>query len=103
MILEDHLIKGSCDFMAISPSRYFSILLSLLTIGLLVVESSFFSLSHDLDIITSPAPAWLVSFESKYVDVPACQIYLLFGDHRSYRTGDVNSYNSYFNLQKMKL
>ena len=42
--------------------------------------------------MTAPAPSWLESFESNLY------MYLLarFGDHRSYRNGDINSYiNSY--------
>ena len=34
-----------------------------------------FSLSSDLDVMTSPVPAWSVLFESNLVDVPACQIW----------------------------
>ena len=51
--------------------------------------------------MTSPATAWLVSFESNPVDVPAC----LFGDHRSYRTGDINSYIKFYlnNLEKAEI
>ena len=52
-----------------------------------------FSLSRDLDIMTSPAPALLVSFESNIVDVPTCQI------SRSWKTGDINPYiNSYMDI-----
>ena len=51
MVLVCHMIsqviKGSCDF----------------------------SLSRDLGVMTSSAPAPLVSFELNLVDVPACQIY----------------------------
>ena len=38
--------------------------------------------------MTAPAPSWLESFESNLY------MYLLarFGDHRSYRNGDINSY-----------
>ena len=38
VILEDHVIKGSCDFMGRSPSTYLTILLSLVTLGTLVGE-----------------------------------------------------------------
>ena len=41
--LQDHLIKGSCDFMKGSPSLYVTILPSLVTIG-----DNIFKLSCDL-------------------------------------------------------
>ena len=64
--------------------------------------TTFFSLSHDLDVMTSAAPAWLVSFESNLVDAPACQIGRA---HRSYRNRNINSYiNSYMDTSgKAKL
>ena len=64
--------------------------------------TTFFSLSHDLDLMTSAAPAWLVPFESNLVDVPACQIGRA---HRSYRNRNMNSYiNSYMDTSgKAKL
>ena len=34
-----------------------------------------FSMSCDLDVMTSPAPAWLVFCESNPADVPVCQIW----------------------------
>ena len=34
----------------------------------------FFSLSRSLNVMTSPAPTWLVPFQSNPEDVPACQI-----------------------------
>ena len=37
MILQDHVIKGSCDFMGTSPSWYVTILPSLLALGIVVV------------------------------------------------------------------
>ena len=37
------------------------------------------------NVMTSSAPAWLVSFKSNPVDAPAWS-------HRSYRNGDINSY-----------
>ena len=44
--------------------------------------------------MTSPATAWLVSFESTPLDVPACQI----GSQKSYGNEDINSYiSSYIN------
>ena len=48
----------------------------------------FLNLSRDLDVTTSPKPAWFVSFESNPLDVPACQIWI----NRSYRNGNTNSY-----------
>ena len=44
-------------------------------------------MSRDLDAVTSPEPAWLVSLEPNPVDVPIAK----FGDLRSYRDGDINS------------
>ena len=38
VILQDHVIKGSCDFTGRSPSRLVSILSRLVTITILVVE-----------------------------------------------------------------
>ena len=48
--------------------------------------------------MTSPARAWLVSFDSDPADVPACQI-------SWYRNEDINSYiNSYMDtLEKAEL
>ena len=39
MILQEHMIKGSCDFIDRSPSKYFIILLNLVTIDTLIVET----------------------------------------------------------------
>ena len=36
---------------------------------------NFLSLSRDLNVMASPAPAYLVSFETTPLDVPACQIW----------------------------
>ena len=38
VISEDHLIKGSCDFIGGSPSSYVATLSSLMPIGIVVVE-----------------------------------------------------------------
>ena len=38
VILQDYLIKESCDFIGISPSRQFIILQNLVVIGTVVVE-----------------------------------------------------------------
>ena len=45
--------------------------------------------------MTSPAPAWLVSFASNRVDVP---LLAKLGGHRSYRKGDINSYTNSYDL-----
>ena len=38
VISQDHIIKGSCDFIGRNPSRYVMILPSLVAIGTVVVE-----------------------------------------------------------------
>ena len=45
--------------------------------------------------MTSPAPAWLVSFASNRVDVP---LLAKLGGHRSYRKGDINSCTNSYDL-----
>ena len=72
MIRQDHVIKGSCDFISRSPSSY-----DPAKFGSLRHSGSgeVFGLSRDLDVMMSPIPAWLVSFESALFDVPACQIW----------------------------
>ena len=42
VILQDHMINGSCDFMSRSPSREVTILPSLGAIGTLIVEIELF-------------------------------------------------------------
>ena len=83
VVSQDHVIKGSCDFIGRSPSRYHvTTLPSLMAIGTLIVEIVF-SLSRDFNVTTSPVPAWLASFESNPVTVSACQIWWN-GDTHSY-------------------
>ena len=38
VILQDHVVKGSCDFIGGSPSWYVTTLQSLVAIGIVVVE-----------------------------------------------------------------
>ena len=45
--LQDYVIKELNDFMVRSPTRYFTILPSLLAIGTVAVEIYIFSLSRD--------------------------------------------------------
>ena len=43
----DHLIEGSCEFMAGSTWHYFTTLISLMTIGIAIVEMKCFCLLKD--------------------------------------------------------
>ena len=42
VILQDHVVKGSCDFMGESPSWQVTTLQNLVTIGIVVVEIEYF-------------------------------------------------------------
>ena len=44
-------------------------------------------------MLTSLGSAWLVSYESSPLDVPACH---KFGGRRFYGNGDINSYTNYY-------
>ena len=48
MVSQGHVIKGSCDFIGMSPSRYITILPSLVAMGTVVVEINDFGLSRNL-------------------------------------------------------
>ena len=65
------------------------------------VNTTRFSLSRDLDVVTSPTSAGLVSFDSTLLNVPAYRIWW----HRSYGNGDIYFFiSSYMNTwEKAKL
>ena len=83
VILQDHVIKGSCDVMDRSPSRWVTILPSLVFINTLVLEIWFefvtWSWCDDVTIICLISHIW----------VKSCRC-TKFGDHRSCINGNTS-------------
>ena len=84
IISQDHLIKGSWDFTGWSPSRLSYQSAKLGDHKNCDSRYIFYSLSLDLEVMTSPVPVWLVSFDWTLGDAPACKMWW------SYRNGDIN-------------
>ena len=74
--LKDHLTKWWSNIIGRSPLRLITILSWFGGHRYFVSGDMFvYSLSYDLDVVTSPATTWLAWFESFPVDLLACQIW----------------------------
>ena len=106
--LKDHVIKALNEFMVSSPSRYVTILPSLVAIGTVMVDWRYNNFSLPLDLVRprNEKVMWFYGLESFLVSHHSFIVSHKFGDHRHCGNGDTMllvvkgqaSTGSYFSL-----